>query len=318
MVAAGQSCVTQSQMQPAVRDVLVAASLKLGQAVQAGDQSSLKATTIPEFAKDFSGVADVVTSTAPHLKDDRAAVEQVYILDASAATAPAETQFFCNLNHTQLEADFTIPQLPPGKYGFAMVRFEGGAAPWRVSLLLREESAGGRWLLAGLYPKELTAGGHDGLWFWTDARAELAKKHPWVAWLELEEAQSLLQPAAFVSSTHLEKLQTELTADAPPPVKAGLSATAPLVVKGADGAEYHFTAITPDDSLGQDKIDVAAHLKLDGLGEPGAARKRNSDAMAALVAAYPELRQAFHGVWIFAEAPNLAPYATESAMAEIR
>jgi hypothetical protein len=65
-------------------------------------------------------------------------------------------------------------------------------------------------------------------------------------------------------------------------------------------------------------VDVAAHIKVDALGDAAAARKRNVDAMTALVNAHPELRKAFHGVWIFADAPGEAPYATELAMAEIK
>src|SRR6202044_3154796 len=98
--------------------------------------------------------------------------EQVYLLDASnlaktASGANPDAQFFCNLNKTVNEAQFAIPQLPPGQYAFAMVRMES-ATPWRLSMLLRQQ--GGQWLLAGLYPKQLTAGGHDGLWYWQQAR----------------------------------------------------------------------------------------------------------------------------------------------------
>ena len=128
----------------------------------------------------------------------------------------------------------------------------------------------------------------------------------------------MLQPANFVASTHLDKLQTELAAAAPPAVASGVSTEAPLVVKGADGSEYRFTSLGVDDSLGRDKVDVAAHLKVDALGDGAVARKRNADAMAALVMAHPELRKAFHGVWIFTDAPGQSPYATESAMNEIK
>jgi len=71
------------------------------------------------------------------------------------------------------------------------------------------------------------------------------------------------------------------------------------------------------DSLAKEKVDITARLKVEQIGDPVAARKRNSDAMSALVAAYPELRKGFHGVWVFAEAPGQNPYATELAMNEI-
>ena len=316
---AAETCTTQSQMQPAERDALAAAATKLATGVQANDQAGLRAATIEEYRKDFSGIGDLVTSTSSRVKGATAEVEQVYVLDAStlkpaAGATGVDAQFDCTLNKSAAATEFNIPQLPPGKYGFAMVRMES-ATPWRLSFLLRQE--GGTWELAGLYPKPLTAGGHDALWYWREARTLGAAKEPWNAWLYLQEAQSLSQPAGFVSSTHLEKLQAELTAAAPPALSTGISAETPLVIKGGDGMEYRFTAISVDDSLGTDKIDVSAHLKVDALGDATTTRARNNAATTALVAAHPELRKNFHGVLIFADAPGTAPYGTEEAMADI-
>ncbi|ADW69504.1 hypothetical protein [Granulicella tundricola] len=314
-MAMGQSCVSQSQMKVEEKDALKLAAYTLALGVQANDDAGVKAQTVAEYAKDFAGVAGVMSDASPKLKGGKAAVEQVYVLDASQMKATGDAQFYCTLNGSTAEADFTIPQLPVGRYGFAMVRFDG-AEPWRVSFLLRQEA--GKWLLAGIYPKPLSAGGHEGLWYWQQAREFSAKKQPWVAWLYDQEAEVLLQPAPFVSSTHLEKLAGELASAAPPEVKGGVSDAAKLVVKGADGVEYRFTSLGTDNSLGKEKIDVAAHLKVDALGDAAAARKRNLDAMAALVTAHPELKGAFHGVWIFADAPGQTAYATEAAMAEIK
>jgi len=58
-------------------------------------------------------------------------------------------------------------------------------------------------------------------------------------------------------------------------------------------------------------------LAVDSLGDAAAARKRNADAMVALLAAYPELRKPFHGVWVFAEAAGQNPFVTEQPMSEI-
>lgn len=315
-VAVAQSCTTQSQMKPEDREALRNAATSLARKIAANDQAGVKAATIPEFQKDFSGIAGVVTAISPALREAQVQVEQVYVLDASSQQgASADAQFECSLNQSQAMTSFAIPQLPPGRYGFAMVRMERPMA-YRLSFLLRQEQ--GQWQLAGLYPKPLTAGGHDGLWYWKQARALKAQKEAWNAWLYLQEAQALLQPAGFVSSSHLEKLQAELTEAAPSIVAGGLSNDAPLVVKAADGVEYRFSSIATDDSLGKEKVEVAAHLKVEALGDAGAARKRNVDAMTALVDAHPELRKAFYGVWIFADAPGANPYATEQAMAEIR
>lgn len=315
-----ETCVTQSQMRPAERDALATAATALAEKIRSGDQAAVRGLTIAEYQKDFSGMGGVIAATAPKIASAQAQVEQVYVLDATQLKAAGGTnpdaQFFCSLNKSANAVEIAIPQLPPGKYAFAMVRMDQ-AAPWRISLLLRQDA--GQWQLAGLYPKALTAGGHDGLWYWKQARALNAgsgsSKEPWNAWLYYQEAQALLSPASFLSSTHLDKLQSELGTAAPPAVTGGLGPDTPLVVKGADGTEYRFTGLTVDDSLGS--VDVAAHLKVDALTDVAAARKRNVDAMTALLVAHPELRKAFHGVWVFAEAPGLNPYATELAMNEI-
>ena len=319
-VASAEVCTTQSQMTATDRDALAAVARGLAAKVQANDVSGLQAATAAEYAKDFSGIGTVVGSTAAKVKDGTLTVEQVYLLDATQLKRGADgslpdAQFFCSLNKSMAEADFLIPGLAPGRYGFVIVDAADGNSPWRLSFLLRQDQ--GQWAMAGFYPKPLTAAGHDGLWYWTQARAMTAQKERWNAWLYYQQAESLLIPANFIQSTHLEKLKSEASAAAPPALSEGVSADAPLVVKGPNGVEYHFTALGVDDSLAKDKIDITAHLKVDQLGDPLAARKRNSDAMVALLAAYPEMRKPFHGVWIVAEVPGQNPFATEQAMSEI-
>ena len=325
---AAETCITQSQMNPAERDALAQAAASLASKIQASDATSVKSLTIAEFQQDFTGMSNEIASTAPKLSGAQAQVEQLYILDASTLTKTAsganpDAQFFCSLNQSPAEAQFLIPQLPPGKYAFAMVRMDS-ATPWRISFLLRQDMVSGQpqWLLAGLYPKPLTALGHDGLWYWKQARALStgtgAAKEPWNAWLYYQEAQSLLQPANFVASSHFDKLQAELGAAVPPAISGGIGADSPLVVKAADGTEFRFTALTVEDYRGGDKIDVAAHIKVDSVADNAATRKLNVAAISALVAAHPELRKAFHGVWVFADAPGQAPYATALAMNEIK
>ena len=319
-LACAETCTTQSQMTAGDRDALATAARELAAKVQAGDVSGLQASTAAEYAKDFSGIGPVVNSTAAKVKGGTPTVKQVYLLDGSqlkpgANGAADNAQFFCSLNKTAAEADFLIPGLLPGRYGFAIVDVDNVSSPWRLSFLLRQES--GRWTMAGFYPKALSAAGHDGLWYWTQARTMTAQKEHWDAWLYYQEAESLLLPANFVQSTHLEKLKAEEASAAPPALSDGVSANAPLVVKGPDGVEYRFTALGVDDSLGKDKLDVTAHLKVNQLGDPAAARKQNNDAMTALLAAYPEMRKPFHGVWIFAETSGQNPFVTEQPMSEI-
>ena len=319
-VASAEVCTTQSQMTPADRDGLAAAGRSLGAKVEANDVSGLQGATSAEYAKDFSDIGPVVGSTAAKVKGGTPVVEQVYLLDGTQLKRAADgsvpdAQFFCSLNKSVAEADFVISGLAPGRYGFVMVDVADVSSPWRLSFLLRQDQ--GQWAMAGFYPRATLAAGHDGLWYWTQARTMTAQKERWNAWLYYQQAESLLRPANFIQSTHLEKLRTESSSAAPPALSEGVSAEAPLVVKGPDGVEYHFTALGVDDSLAKDKIDIAAHLKVDQIGDPVAARKRNLDAMIALLTAYPEMRKPFHGVWIIADVPGQNPFATEQAMSEI-
>jgi hypothetical protein len=319
-VASAEVCTTQSQMTATDRDALATMARGLAEKVQANDVSGLQAATASEYAKDFSGIGTVVGTTSAKVKGGTPIVEQVYLLDATQLKRGAdgslpEAQFFCSLNKSVAEADFMISGLAPGRYGFVIVDVTDTGSPWRLSFLLRQEQ--GQWTMAGFYPKPLSAAGHDGLWYWTQARTVNAQKEHWNAWLYYQQAESLLTPANFIQSTHLEKLKAEASAVAPPALSEGVSADSPLVVKGRDGVEYHFTALGVDDSLANDKIDIMAHLKADQIGDPAAARKRNTDAMVALLAAYPEMRKPFHGVWMVADIPGQNPFATEQAMTEI-
>ena len=212
-----------------------------------------------------------------------------------------------------------VPVKEPEERAMVTVAPPAGAAkptPWRLSFLMRQEQ--GKWLLAGFYPKPMTAAGHDGLWYWTQARQMVKDKQAWNAWLYYQAAMKLLQPADFVLSTHLDKLRTEAVKAAPPALSEGVSVDAPLVVKGTDGTEYHFTGLGVDDSLAQASLDIETHLHVDSVADQAAARQRNAAGASALLAAYPELRKPFHGVQVSAEAVGQIPFSTEQPMAEIK
>ena len=215
--------------------------------------------------------------------------------------------------------------------------------PERLSFLLKQAPAGldAPWAMAGFYARPLTAAGHDGLWYWTHARDLVKAKQLWAAYLYYQQAQALLQPVPFVSSSHLDKLHKEISASAPPALSDGISADVPLVVRApaakvSGPADFRFTDLTTDDSLNADKIDILAHLAPEPPNDPTSAsaktkadtksdarplplspKDRNAAAMAALLAAFPELRASFHGVWIFADSPGQSPFITEQPMANI-
>jgi hypothetical protein len=336
----GEVCTTQSQMKPADRDAIANAARTLSSKVQSNDVAGLRQQSVPEFAKDYTAMTSLVASTSTKIAAAPLAVDQVYLLDAANLKTLADgtnqdAQFFCSLNNSIAEATFFIPALPPGRYAYAQVLTQNAASPWRLAFLLRQD-ASGAWAMAGFYPKALTAVGHDGLWYWTQAREQVKEKHLWTGYLFYQAAQSLLQPVGFVGSTHLEKLHKESASSAPPALSEGIGPDTPLVVKGQGGAEFRFTNLTTDDSLGGDKLYVVVHLAPDPAPDAAASsattakatpksapsilspKDRNASAMIALLAAYPELKSAFGGVWVFADAPGKNSFVTEEPMTEIR
>ena len=332
--AVGQSetCTTQSAMPPAERTAIADAARKIAAAVLSNDAATLRTSAAPELARDFGALQYLVATTAPKLSGNVPVVDQVYLLDATKLKPNAdgsltEAQFFCSLNRSPNEVEFDIASLPAGRYAFAIVNLVAGTSakiPWRVSFLLRQEPpTSGPWLLSGLYPRELTVGGHDGLWYWTEARQFAKQKQPWNAWVYYQTAVQLLQPASFVNSTHLDKLRSEASTAAPPALSDGIGPDAPLVVKGTNGAEFHFTSLSAEDAVttaqpaAQPALDIAVHFTADPLADQAAARQRNLAAAAALLTAYPELRKPFHGIAVHADQKGQPTFSSEFAMAEI-
>ena len=76
-------CTTQSLMTATDRDALAGAAAGLATKVQADDVAGLRGATDAEYGKDFSGIENVVGTTAPKVKGGTLTVEQVYLLDGT-------------------------------------------------------------------------------------------------------------------------------------------------------------------------------------------------------------------------------------------
>ena len=314
--ASAQTCVTQSRMTPAQRTEIGSAAFALASAVLAGDAARVRASTVAQYAGDFNQTAYLVQSTASRIAGDTLAVTQAYLLDASARTAGESTpaDFACALAGSVSETDFSIPGLPAGRFAFVMVEARG-ANPWLLAFLLQQDA--GAWKMAGFYPHERAAAGHDGLWYWTTARADDKAAKPWLAWLLYSEADQLLRPASFISSGNLDKLRNEQRAAAPEPLSNGLSAQTPLALLGANGTEYRVTSLTAQGADGGKALNLVMHIQ----GEPGATGQtstaRNIAAASALLTAHPELRQGFDNIWVIADVPGSSPFVVQKPLSEI-
>jgi len=312
-----QTCTTQARMASDTRTALANTALMLGSAVKAGDANAVKSATVAEYAANFAPIEYAINATGEKLKGDTLRVTQVYLLDVSARKAgdTSEADFTCPLKDTTSEVDFSFSSLPSGVYGFAMVEAAGGDHAWLLSFLLLQ--SGGGWKMAGFYPHARTAVGKDGLWYWNAARASAKAKQNWLAWMQYDEANALLRPASFVSSTDLDKLSSEQHAAAPPALSDGISVQTPLVVKGTGVQEFHFTAMSNEAAGDDASLHLVLRYAAEALAGVEPNRIRDAAAAEAMIKAHPELRQGYSAVIVFADMPGQNPSVLSLPMAEI-
>lgn len=311
-IAGAVTCTTQSQMTEAQRAVYVQAVQTLSSEIQSGNVSAVKANTVASVAAQFDSIANTIQTVSPTIQGAALTVQSIYNLKASDLKSPQDTQFFCSVPGSQLLINISIPQLPPGDYAFAIVHADGGKQPTQISMILENDPGSStQWKLAGMFVRPLTAGGHDGVWYWTQARSYANKKHQWNAYFYYQTAMYLLSPVDFISSPNQEKLQKEM-ADVRPD---GLPDATPMKFE-ANGQVFDITDIHTDGSLGG--LDLVVNYKTNDVSDPVATRSRNVEVMKALLKQHPELREAFHGLWVYANAENQHPYAIELPMNQIQ
>jgi hypothetical protein len=303
--AQAESCITQSQMTAGDREALAQAALRFAMLAQANDASAARAATIPQYAQSFDGIGGAIAVIAPKIAGAKLSVTSLYLLDASGNAGTKDAQFFCSLNNSA-EVIFNITMLPPGRYAMTTVRAQRDSAAWQLSFILQQQS-GGEWKLAGFVPRAATAAGHDGVWYWKQARQYAKQSQRWNAWLYYGEADALLAPVEFMSSTNRDKLHGEQTEAMPKQMGGnGVSVEHPLSV-----GDYKFTAMGTQESADGHSLELAAHVAATEVGDPAAVRTRSQKALAALLAAYPELRGAFQGAWVYADAPGQSSFGIE-------
>ena len=310
--AGAVTCVTASEMNAAERDKLTQVARTFGGEIQAGNAAAVRQATIAPVAAQFDPIAASIQSIAPQIQNAALTISELYLLKASdLKSTQDETQFFCSVAGSALIVTLTISQLPPGDYALLLLRATGVDHPQQLSLLVQNDPAGGsEWKLAGFFPRPMTAGGHDGVWYWKQARDYAQKNQPWNAYFYYETAAFLLTPVDFLSSPNLEKLQKEAQTVRPPEMPG----SNPMTLK-AGSQNFEITSMRTDSSLGG--LDLVINYNTKDASDPVATHAQIVELMKAMLTQYPQLRQAFHGLWVYAHAPNQNPYAIELPMNQI-
>jgi len=286
------SCTPEPQLGSLDRDALSAIVTKVANALTAQDYSTLQALLLPQEAAQWEGIRAAVEQAAPLLKGGQFQLRNLYLLDASEQTAPADTQFFCSNAAGSLTVTVNMSALPPGRYAVALADAAGAPLAGQIGLVLAWDSAAVAWKLAGLTVRPGVFDGHDGVWYWVRGRA-LAKPDPWSAWYSYDAARYLLLPVDFLSSPNLEKLRQEQALIMPSPLSAF-----PLSLPDGDRT-WKIEAVGLDPALREPDLGVV--YQSTGVTDPAALRTEATAVLSAFLKAQPGIRANFHGLWAYAE-----------------
>jgi hypothetical protein len=311
MASRAATCTTQAELLQQDRNALATTGGRLTEAVIQQDFAALQAALLPSEAADWEGIRGAVEQAAPLVKGGQVQLRSLYLLDATALTAPADTQFFCSTASGSLTVTITMRALPPGRYAVALADAAGAPLGGQIGFILawdKSASAVG-WRLAGVSVRQGTFDSHDGVWYWARAR-DLAKSgQPWSAWYCYETARSMLVPVDFLSSPNLEKLAVEQAQ-----IKGSPEMAFPYSL--ADGPRtWKIEAVRLDTTLHQ--ADLGVSYESTGVTDPAALRTEAVAVLSALLKAQPGLRESFHGLWAYAVTAGKRTPVMELPMAQI-
>lgn len=309
-IMVAQNCSSGGDLDAASKSAINSAATQYLNMSKNGDVAGLKSNAIPAITGDFGSIEQAVVTNKQYLADGQASITGTYLLDASdAKTAFARADFYCGIYNSQDRVGFSIPNLPPGRYAVVIQRVNG-KNPITLTLIL--QYMGGAWKLAGYYPRLDTIGGHDGEWYLTKAREFKTKGQLHDAWFYYLTAWDLTAPVNFMSTPQLDKVATEMQGARPGDLPSD-SAPLSLTANGKVFKVTELAAVPVDNSL-----DLRIRYQNAAAADSGVAFQDNMAVIKAIVAKYPELRDAFSAVVARAADGNGHEYGSLLPMKDIK
>jgi hypothetical protein len=289
--AHAQTCLTAGDMDEPTRAALVSTAKRYFDMAARGDSASMRQNSIASVASDFSGIETAVKDNQANFSGVQATPRAPFLLKAEGAAPLERAEFLCGVfgksGQTSDSAVFVIPNLPPGNYAVAILDVPA-KQPDTVSFVLQQE--GKEWKIGGFYVKETQIAGHDSAWFADHARAFKSKGQNRNAWLYYIEARDLAVPLPFMYTQLTDKLADESEALKPSDLPTGAS----TVELAAGGKTQRLTTLFPL-AVGQD-LDLVVKYQCADVSNTAQTFQDNTAVMKALVAKFPEFRDAFDGV----------------------
>jgi hypothetical protein len=313
--AHAQTCFTAGDMDEPTRTALVNTAKRYFDMAARGDTATLRQSSIASVAADFSGIETVVKDNQAKFSGTQATPRAPFLLKAEG-TAPLErAEFLCGVfgksGQTADSAVFVLPNLSPGNYGVVTLDVSTAKQPCTASFVLQQEAKD--WKVGGFYVKETQVAGHDANWFAERGRTFKAKSQNRDAWLYYIEARDLAVPVPFMYTQMTDKLADEAEAVKP----ADLPVSGNTVELAVGGKTYRLTTLFPL-GVAQD-IDLVVKYQSADVSNSAQTFQDNTAVIKALVAKYPEFRDAFDGVVARAVEPTTGrDYGSLLPMKEIK
>ena len=312
--AVAQNCQLSSDLDDATRTAITATAQRYFEMAAKGDAASLRQNAIASLASDFTSVETTVKDRQQELSGMQATVKSTFLLEAEGTAPLPHAEFFCGVfgksGQTSSSAVFYLDNLPPGKY--AVIVMDAASAKSRVSFSLILQQEGTDWKIGGLYIKSAQIAGHNSEWFVARAREYKAKGQLHDAWLFYLQARTLISPLPFMSTSATDKLYDESQAAQPADVPAA-GKTADLT---AGAVAYKLTAMFPE-AVGND-LDLIVKYQAADASNTNQAYQSNVAVIKALVAKWPEIKDAFAAVVARAVDSKGRDYGTLQAVKDIK
>lgn len=313
--AVGQTCFTSDDMDAATRSALQSAATKYFQMVITGDTASLKQNSIPAVASNFEAIESTVKENQSNLAGAHGTPRLPFLLKAEGTAPLPKAEFLCGVfgknGQTSNSAEFVIPNLPPGSYGIVTLDAPTQKSAFTVSFVLQQQ--GTDWKIGGFFLRPAQIDGHDSNWFFDRARAFKSKGQAHNAWLYYRQGMELMSAVPFMYTQTTDKIYDEAQGAKPSDFPVDGNNTD---LPASNGKTYKLTTIFPLE-VGQD-LDVVVKYQSADVSNSGQTFQENMEVMKALVAKFPELKDAFGGVVCRAVEPSGKDYGSLMPMKDIK
>ena len=304
-----EDCYTGNDIDPTTKAALERTAGQYFDMAARGDFASLKQSAIPGLASNFGSVESAISDNKANLQGAQATIRSLFLLRASGNATLSRAEFFCGIFNSPDRTGFQINNLAPGTYGIVVQDVQGGKAPFALSFILQQMQ--GQWKLGGFYARATQIAGHDSAWFLGQARQYKAAGKTHNAWFYYLTAWDLEAPLPFMGTAALDKIADEMQSTRP----ADLPPAAQLQLTG-NGKTYKisdvFAAPVPTG------LDLVVKYPSPDISNSQQTFADNMAVISAIVARYPEFREAFVGVVARAVAPGGSDYGSELPMKNIK